>query len=552
MEERYGTQQKALVDRWLAQLEGFGKRLIASAEKNLAEGNPRAAYLETRRLMDLWPETPGAKELIEKVTDAYPIAIVAVSQPFVEGHNYRNYRAGERCDRLLRRRLFEMVDVGAEGGRYICPFGTYRLSDDATSARIDLTELQKSSSPVSALTIARRLRELASPSYPDYVSTIANLFDQASAKQVYDLEISLRRPHLRMESLLSVELESGHDSIVPYRVGEADEDGSTVFVLNPEYALQDKSQPQEIIERRYDNSQAAISALRRGEIDVVERIFPGDINLAKNDTQIRVGSYRVPSTHILIPNYSKKVPSSRAFRVALLYGIDRNRILRREILGGNDVQGCRVISGPFSPGLSRDDPLSYGYNTSLDPRPYDPRLAKLRFEIARIGLREASKESEEDMPDMSKIVLAHPDDELCELAAEEIAKNIKIFGFECELQTIPLGSSRPDNNDWDFLYADLRVVEPLRDANDLLGSDGFAQSASPYLNLALRQLDKSDNWVRAAQRLHAIHQKCVDEVSILPLWQIADHFAYRPEVEGLQSSLVYLYQDIEKWRITAK
>ena len=63
------------------------------------------------------------------------------------------------------------------------------------------------------------------------------------------------------------------------------------------------------------------------------------------------------------------------------------------------------------------------------------------------------------------------------------------------------------------------------------------------------QLHQADNWNTAGRRLKAIHQACFDDVSVIPLWQLSDYFAHGPNVEGVGTQPVSLYQNVEEWRV---
>ena len=106
----------------------------------------------------------------------------------------------------------------------------------------------------------------------------------------------------------------------------------------------------------------------------------------QRDPQLVVTAYRVPTVHVLIPNYQRPHVGNRLFRRGLVYAIDREKILKRDLLGGNESPGCQVVSGPFSRGMSSDDPMAYGYDSQIEPRPYDPRHARTLLQLAQLEL----------------------------------------------------------------------------------------------------------------------------------------------------------------------
>ncbi len=147
-------------------------------------------------------------------------------------------------------------------------------------------------------------------------------------------------------------------------------------------------QPLEIVESLYQDPKQAVADLLKGNIEVIDRLFPADAALLRSATRskdrgIQVESYALPMVHMLVPQGDHPYLEDRDFRRALLYAIDRQAILDGEILGGARSPESRLISGPFPIGQSDNDPLSYAYNQEITPVPYDPRLAQLLTILTR-------------------------------------------------------------------------------------------------------------------------------------------------------------------------
>ena len=73
--------------------------------------------------------------------------------------------------------------------------------------------------------------------------------------------------------------------------------------------------------------------------------------------------------------------------------------------------------------------------------------------------------------------------------------------------------------------------------------------AIEHIQLAMRNLPLARNWQQVRERLVVLHRLVHENVSVLPLWQTFDHFAYRRGLEGVGGSPLSLYQDVERWRI---
>jgi ABC-type transport system substrate-binding protein len=292
-----------------------------------------------------------------------------------------------------------------------------------------------------------------------------------------------------------------------------------------------------------------VQALRRGEIDLIDRVFPADVTNLSRDEQLQLRAYRLPSLHVLVPNPARPYPANRVFRRCVAYALDREHILRRELLGGRNLAGCRLISGPFPLGVTVDDPLGYAYDSRVDPRAYDPRHARILLQLAHIEIKAEAEKNKESPPEMKELVLAFPTSELARVACSAMVEDLKVLGLACNLRPLPPGTCRPDDDRWDLLYVDYVMQEPLVDAPRLLAADGFAACPSPHLNLALRQLQRAISWNQAGERLRAVHQVCYDDTSVIPLWQLVDYAAYRQELAGLVDSPVTTYQAIEGWSL---
>ena len=156
------------------------------------------------------------------------------------------------------------------------------------------------------------------------------------------------------------------------------------------------------MERYFETSEEAIGALRRGDIDVVDFLFPDDAARLAGDTTLRVVPYALPTIHVLVPNHQKLFTANQTFRRALVYGINRQAILETEVLGNQKVAGCQLISGPFPIGTRDNDPLAYAYDQRIVPRSYHPRLASILNTLARRELKEKAQKRGEDVPPETK------------------------------------------------------------------------------------------------------------------------------------------------------
>jgi ABC-type transport system substrate-binding protein len=344
-------------------------------------------------------------------------------------------------------------------------------------------------------------------------------------------------------------VESG-GTIGPYYAEPAEGD-EAVFLTNTSYFAGGASRPKEIVERRFSSGDEMVRALRRGDVDVVDRINLWELEKFRELPGVEVKRYAVPLVHCLVPNPKGALSSRRAFRRALVYGINREAILRL-LVRNAEIPGCRVISGPFSAGVTVDDPLDYAYDKSIEPRTYEPHLAVALAEVAFKEYVEAEQKKGEAVKDVPETVLAHPATEMARLAVRQIQRQLKIVGIHVTLKE--LGPEFPAQipEDVDLLYAELAMWEPIVDAERLLGDDGMTGEASPYMRQALLRLRQSVDWPTVGRQLRKIHDLAHSEVTIIPLWQLSDYFAHVSDLEGPGDTPVTLYQYVEEWRASSQ
>lgn len=583
--------QHATVARWESKLKGLAGGELAKARSELEAGRLPEAAAAGRRVAHVWPDLPGARELIEAIHVKHPRVVVGVTVPTASGLPGRlDDWASGRSSRLLYRTLAEFVGPGPEGGTYDCPVGEKEIEefDNRLSFQIDPDiHWSTGEATLTGYDVSRRLLAMADPGGPPEGSAWRELLQSVSVDQVYGVKVQLRHRHLRPDALLQTLLipySQPYDPDVPpppngpFHVDEdRSGDGETCYVANSRYFAAGSTQPGEIVERHFARGKDAIAALRRGEIDLLDRVNPWDIATLKRAEGISVEPYAVPRIHCLIPNTNKPLLANRTFRRALVYGIYREAILRKQLSAGLELPGCQVVSGPFPLGVSGGDLIGYAYDENIEPRTFEPHVAIALAAIAskELELAEAQRREKEGLqpetpapkapapeepaaggdkkpPQVPRpsLVLAHPPHEVARMACKAIKRQLHVIGVDVELHELEPGESGVSDDRYDLVYAELAVWEPLVDARRLLGPGGATGRCSSYMSLALRRLDETVKWQTARKQLQRIHRITHDEVTIIPLWQLTDHFARREDLGGMGTSLVWPYQNIEQWQLS--
>lgn len=571
--KQYGDDEPESTQRWIDQMIALATTKLGEARELLQKERFREAIRVSKEMMAIWPEVKGARELDAELSKQYPLVIVGVMQPAViqDARRLENWSA-RRTGQLVQRYLVEFLGAGPEGGQYAFPLGLIERSDDQRSLILRLNQSNvDDQDAMTGYDIERRLLDMANPSSDDYHPAWGSLASSATVQNVMQVVVGLRRPHVLPEALLRVPLREAPtvaDTAKKASSGEAEQaprpEGDGDFAI----ALQDDEQVQfmakgftpgsrlaEVVELTFENSQKALAALRRGDVDVVDRLFPADALRVREslsfDSPIVVEPYALPTVHMLLVNDENPFLAHRDFRRALAFAIDRNLILNQELLGGREVEGCRILSGPFPAGANDRDPLAYAYDSTITPRQYAPRLAKLLAIVSQNQLVDMAKNRGEEPPKLEPFVLGYPAHEAARVAAQSIVSQLQLIGIECKLKELPPGLALDPEQECDLTYAEIAIWEPIIDARRLLGEDGLRPTSSPYVNQVLRWLDQAQNWGEVRERLLALHRTAHNEATVIPLWQTVDFFAYNKRLRNVGESPVWLYQNIDQWRVGA-
>ena len=279
--------------------------------------------------------------------------------------------------------------------------------------------------------------------------------------------LHLKRVHVRPESLFQLPLPAaavGAFAIADYAPAQV------VFATTAAAAATVRG-PRAIVEQTLPDDDAAINALRNGDIDVLDRVPPWQVERLRAVNDIRIGTYKLPTVHVLIPNLKHPLLAKREFRRALCYGIDRKWILDRVLLGGNPQPGFELISGPFPAGISLSDPIRYAYNNQVQPRSFEPRLAAILATVAWAGVQNPNPKNSKDKPaekpadtKLPDLLLVHPADPVARVACQSIQVQLQREGVTLKLRELTADELLSDKVDYDLRYAELAVWEPVADA----------------------------------------------------------------------------------------
>lgn len=550
---QYNAASEPFAVHWREELTGRAAVLRDKAREHLEAGRFVEAYDAAAAMRNVWPDVEGGRELDAEVARRFPRVVVGVEHPPLELDTPSLINpAALRAGRLVQRNLLEFVGPGPDGGSYVCSVGAVEPSVDG----LTLDFVLRPDSGATGHSLARRLLGWAQTDDPDFQPAWARTLESVRPTGVYRVTARLKTPHVLAAALLQRPLDPtpgvGQPGIRgngPFFVHSRTQD-ETRFSATDRPDIP-KPPLAEINERFYADPQRALLALQRGEVDILERVFPGDIAELRSDPDIRVAAMTMPTSHLLVLRDRHPYLANRTFRRALLYGLNRELILRQGLLRGNSLPGFRVTSSPFPAPSASGDSQAYAYDQQIAPRPYDPRLALTLRLVAQRELKSAYEKLEQQPPEYTPMLLGHPADETSRIACRAIVRQWDQIGVKCKLAEFPPGQF-DDKGTCDLVYVQAATWEPLVDAGRLLGPEGVAPANSAFIQLTLRQIERATNWQQARERFRQLHRLLNEDVTLLPLYQTHDHYAYRKSLQGLDSPRVTLYENIDHWQVAPR
>jgi len=556
--EKHTELLKAVADG-TARLKKDAQTALAHSQKLLDDGDYRQARASSRQVLALWPETTGVETLLSEIYAKYKLVLVGVGEPTVSVNptSMQDW-GGRRSGRLAVRNLLKYTEPGSEGGEYISPLGSIEWNPDTKQL---LFSLRKTKNAVDgdALTpydVSQRLLDLGDPENPEHSPQWARLLDSVETVGDDQVIAHLRFPHVNPRAVLQEPVEPKSEGRYvtqdgPFQIGKVTPK-ELAYKTNPEYDIESATS-MHLVEIHEEDPKLALAALKRGEFDVLDRLFPADAAQLKKSPDlsetITLGRYDLPTMHMLVPNLRTAHMKNRTFRRALLYALNREVILDQLLLRQVPILGCEVRSGPFPYNVPNNPGVGYGYDDRIEPRKWEPRLALTLAALAEGEIAEIAKVRQEPKPERPVFVLAHPATAVANVACTAIAEQLEMIGLTIELKELPHGYYDDPDLDYDLLYLEMMTWEPLVDARRLFSPEGIVKSPGPYINLALRHLDTASNWDQVRRRLNQLHRICYEDLTVIPLWQMMEFYAYHNSLQGITKQRLQLYDDLEKWRV---
>ena len=542
------------------ELRGVSDRFIAKAKEYVAaaDASKGAERLDAlAKALEVWPKLEGADAAYREAFLAVPTLSVAVPDiPRGIGPWIRS-PADQRLTRLLYLPVLAKDDEESLQDKSGEPqlASKVAVADLGQRLTVDIkSEIRWSdnSRAVSTIDLARSFTERCDPAFLGYNARWADLLDKVVVTPEGQVEIKFSRPILRPGSWLTGPVGAAHVG-VDGRIAISPQDrllvGNALFQFTKtrgeeiELEARGISKIKRLREARYPDQKKMIGAFERGEVTMLAHLPADQVAKFASTDDVKVGRYVHPVMHSLAFDARNPAFRNRSLRRGLSYAINRAMLLEDVILKRPaDAVNC-VSDGPFPK-------LNYADAPDVAPFTYDPLLARMLIVAAKRELGNQPLKFNLDYPAIPEAQVVVP----------RMVEALKILGVEIIVHERPeseLEQSLRAGERFDIAYRAIPCREPVTDVGPLISPgydapparDTLTSIASPRILQLLLQLERAPEFPTAKGLVTQIDRECRDELPMLPLWQLEDHYAWRSRLTGPPEVTEDLYRGLETWEI---
>lgn len=304
----------------------------------------------------------------------------------------------------------------------------------------------------------------------------------------------------------------------------------------------------------YSDLPSVFEARRRGECDGISRVMPEYLEAIREDPQLSLYSAPISGYNLVFLNLDRAVFQDRAVRQAMMWAIDRQKMVD-EILAGQGI----VIHSPI---------LSYSWAYDADVQRYQHDLDKAQRVLEQAGWRDSDGDGirDRDGVALSFTLNTNQDDEARMQLAQMISQQLAECGIQANVEPVSwdvLVSEKLRLRRYDAVLSGWQSLPPDPDPYPYWHS---SQASEDGLNFA-NYIDKEADYLLATARSTADQEEraalyrrfqelFVEQVPSLLLYQPVYHYAVDSKVQNVQiSSLIDSgdrFQTITDWYIASQ
>jgi peptide/nickel transport system substrate-binding protein len=547
-------------------------RFVSKAQALVDEAAKSSGGVQTDLLTDalrIWPGLQGAGERFVQAFTALPTLDVAVTDLPNPVAPWVRTPAAARISRLVYLPILAAETEAAMRGTLPGQLAA-GLEKAELGRRLELKirpgiPWSDGSRPVAAIDLVCALADRADPRSPAFNARWADLLETIVAVDEDRVEVRLARTFLKPEAWLLAPVGPAHaawDGWVTTEKGrqpvgngpfqwEGATDTMARYAVSPSVSSEGGPKIKRIREVRYASPTLALAAFVRGDVTLLDHVPPNHVPALSKNPEYRIGRYEQPSLHRIAIDGRNPILRNRTLRRGLSYAIDRKTLLEENVLKRPSDDVNTLADGPFPIG-------SYANAPGVKPFGYDPLLAKMLVAAARKELG--------GIP--IKLSFEYPSTPVAQAVVPKIAEAWRKLGersdgsSDIEIELIERSESELEDGlrsgrRFDLAYRTNPCLEPVWEGGPTIcpgydappSTGALASIASPRILELLLRLERAPEMPTAIGLVITIDRECRDELPILPLWQLEDHFAWRTRLKGPSESAGYLYQGLDSWEI---
>jgi len=179
-----------------------------------------------------------------------------------------------------------------------------------------------------------------------------------------------------------------------------------------------------IILKFYPDYESVIAAYARGEVEGIARILPRYLPQVSRFDRLTLHQARLGGYSLIYLNLSKPIFQDKSVRQALLYALNRQRLIDQ------------VLKGQGVPAASPIGPNNWAYHSTVPIYPYDVERARGLLDSA--GWWDTNNDGTRDKDRLElAFTLTTPDDEMRVQLAQEIAQQWQAIGVRATVHIVP-------------------------------------------------------------------------------------------------------------------
>ena len=206
--DKFPEEKLPAVERWEQRFAAEAQTKLSEAATLKEAEKYREAQAAVRSALAIWPTLGGGREMSSEIQQKFPFVVVGVLSPAALGPLDRlDDWATHRSRRLLERTLCELDGYTTDGGRYRSGLGEIVRDPFGLKLSLVLRDGKSGGAGVlSGLEVSRLLMAMSDRQNPLFRPGWDELFGGVTVKDVYTVDIDLRRAQLRPERILEVAL----------------------------------------------------------------------------------------------------------------------------------------------------------------------------------------------------------------------------------------------------------------------------------------------------------------------------------------------------------